>query len=94
MAVSQRLADATPEARLQSIVDSLFQKLGEDHAWIARLVARLLADPAGEQPGWVGLGFERYFLLLQADIKKLLGPQADCEAVRLHALSVISQCLF
>jgi hypothetical protein len=47
-----------------------FKKLGEDHAWIARLVARLLADPAGEQAGWVGLGFERYFLLLQGGHQK------------------------
>jgi AcrR family transcriptional regulator len=92
--VSQRSADAMPEKRIRSIVESLFKKLGEDHAWIARLVTRLLADPAGERPGWAGLGFERYFLLLQADIKNLLGPQADCETVRLHALSMISQCLF
>lgn len=92
--INQQIADATPEARVRSIVESLFKKLGEGRAWIARLVARLLADPAGERPGWVGLGFERYFLLLQADIKKLLGSQVDPETVRLHALSVISQCLF
>lgn len=92
--INQQIADATPEARVRSIVESLFKKLGEGSAWIARLAARLLADPAGERPGWVGLGFERYFLLLQGDIKKLLGPQADSEAVRLHAIGVISQCLF
>jgi AcrR family transcriptional regulator len=92
--LNQQIADAAPEARVRNIVESLFQKLGEGRAWIARLVARLLADPAGERPGWVGLGFERYFLLLQADIKKLLGPQVDAETVRLHALSVTSQCLF
>jgi AcrR family transcriptional regulator len=92
--ISQQSAGATPEERIRSIVESLFERLGEDHAWIARLVTRLLADPAGERPGWAGLGFERYFLLLQADIRKLLGPRPDCETVRLHALSVISQCLF
>ncbi len=83
-----------PEVRLRCIIKSLFKKLSEDHAWIARLVARQMADPAGERAGWVGLGFERYFLLLQAEINRLLGPQADREMVRLHALSVISQCLF
>ncbi|MGA3181868.1 MAG: CerR family C-terminal domain-containing protein [Verrucomicrobiota bacterium] len=92
--ISRQLADAIPEERIRSTVVSLFKKLGEEHAWITRLFARLLADPAGERPGWVGLGFERYFLLLQADIKKLLSPQIDPETVRLHALSVISQCLF
>jgi AcrR family transcriptional regulator len=52
--INQQIADATPEARVRSIVESLFKKLGEDHAWMGRLVARLLADPAGERPGWVG----------------------------------------
>jgi len=86
--------DVSPEVRLRSIVESLFEKLSEEHAWIARLVVRQMADPAGERAGWVGLGFERFFLLLQAEINRLLGPQAEREAVRLHALSVISQCLF
>src|SRR5258707_12645439 len=52
-----------------------------------------MADPAG-RAGWVGLGFERYFKLRQAEINRLLGPQADLEVVLLHALSVISHCLF
>jgi TetR/AcrR family transcriptional regulator, regulator of cefoperazone and chloramphenicol sensitivity len=86
--------DVSTEVRLRSIVESLFKTLIEDHAWIARLVARQMADPAGERAGWVGLGLEKYFMLLQAEINSLLGPQADREVVRLHALSVISQCLF
>ena len=98
VAAAERLGehsdDAPPEVRLRRIVESLFEKLSEDHAWIARLVAREMVDPAGERAGWVGLGFERYFLLLQAEIDGLLGHEADREAVRLHALSVISQCLF
>jgi hypothetical protein len=92
--ISNQLGDTTPEERLRSIVKSLFRKLGEEHALIARLVARLLDNPAGERGGWVGLGLERYFLLLESDIKKSLGPHAGCEMVRLHALSVIGQCVF
>ena len=87
--------DASSDIRLLRIITSLFKKLSEDRAWIARLVARQMADPAGERAGWVGLGLERYFLLLQAEINKTQGvPAADREVVRLHALSVISQCLF
>lgn len=92
--ISNHFADAPPETRLRSIVESLFKKLSENNAWIARLILRLLADPVGERAGWVGLGFDRYLLLLMADIKKLLRPPAGCEMVRLHALSVISQCIF
>jgi TetR/AcrR family transcriptional regulator, regulator of cefoperazone and chloramphenicol sensitivity len=98
VAAAERLGkhpdDASPDVRFRSIVESLFKTLSDDHAWIARLVARQMADPAGERAGWVGLGFERHFMLLQAEINRLLGPQADREVVRLHALSVISQCLF
>jgi TetR/AcrR family transcriptional regulator, regulator of cefoperazone and chloramphenicol sensitivity len=90
-----KFSDHTPsETRFRRIVASLFKKLSQDRAWIARLVARQMADPAGERAGWVGLGLERYFLLLQGEIDKLLGPSSDREVVRLHALSVISQCLF
>ena len=92
--ISNHLGDAAPEVRLRSMVASLFKRLGEDHAWIVKLVARLLADPKMERPGWAGLGFERYLLLLETDIKKLLGSRADCQAVRLHTLSVIGQCVF
>ena len=91
--VSGRLADTEPEANLQSIVGSLFKKLGEEHASIGRLVVHLLASPAVVGEGWLGVGLEGYFLLLQAQIKKLLGPNADSGRVTLHALSVISQCL-
>jgi AcrR family transcriptional regulator len=86
--------DVPSETRLRRIITALFKKLGEDRAWIARLVARQMADPAGERAGWVGLGLEKYFLLLQAEINKMQGLLADREVVRLHALSVISQCLF
>ena len=92
--VAKRMAGATPEARLQSTVDSLFKQLGEKQAWIAKLIARLLADPAGHGAGWVGLGLEKYFLLIREDIKKLLGPTAAFETVSLHALSLINQCVF
>ena len=91
--VGGRLANTEPEANLQSIVDSLFKKLGEERASIGRLVVHLLASPAVVGEGWLGVGLERYSLLLQAQIEKLLGPQADSGRVTLFALSVISQCL-
>lgn len=92
--IANRMAGSGPEARLQSTVDCLFEQLGEKQAWIAKLIARLLSDPAGHGAGWVGLGLERYYLMIREDIKKLLGPKAASETVSLHALSLISQCVF
>jgi AcrR family transcriptional regulator len=95
---AQRLSklpdDIPSETRLYRIIASLFTKLGEQHARIARLVARQMADPAGESAGWVGLGLEKYFLLLQEEMHKMLDLQGDHEVVRLHALTIVSQCLF
>jgi len=91
--VGGRLANTEPEANLQSIVDSLFKKLSEERTSIGRLVVHLLAYPAVVGEGWLAVGLERYSLLLQAEIKKLLGLDADSGSVTLHALSVISQCL-
>jgi hypothetical protein len=60
--ISKRFADAIPEERIRSTVESLFKKLGEEHAWITRLFARLLADPDGRTAGLGGAGVREIFL--------------------------------
>jgi TetR/AcrR family transcriptional regulator, regulator of cefoperazone and chloramphenicol sensitivity len=91
---AEQLSPGTPQEKLEHIVESLFQKLGDNDAWIAKLAIRELADGLGDKAGWVGSGMEQYSALLQKVLLELLGPRADPEAVRLHALSVLNQCVF
>ncbi len=86
--------EAPPEERLAYIIESLFEKLGRERAWIAKLLARELVDFPGETPGSAGAGLETDFVLLQAVMTELLGPRANREITSLNALSVLSQCVF
>ena len=85
---------APPEERLRGIVESLFGSFRGEHAWIAKLLARELLDPVDGMPLPVGAVLGRDFVLLQRVIQDLLGPRANLETVRLHSLSVVSQCMF
>jgi len=91
---SNRLASAAPEARLTGIVESLFDVLNEDHAWIAKLLARLLSTPSEAHSGWAGLGVQRYVALLEHDMMTMAGFKTANDPIRLHALSVIGNCVF
>jgi len=83
-----------PEQRLLQLVESLLKRLSARRAWIAKLLARELVDPACVAHNYAASGLERHFILLQAVMRDLLGPEANREAVQLHALSVIAECVF
>jgi AcrR family transcriptional regulator len=82
-----------PEQKLPKLVESLLQRLNAEGAWIAKLLARELIDPACGAHTYVASGLERDFVLLQAVMRDLLGAKANSEAIRLHALSVIGECV-
>jgi AcrR family transcriptional regulator len=86
--------DAPPEERLRGVVESLFGRLGGEHVWVAKLLARELLEPAAGVTLPVGAGLGRHLVLLEAAIRDLLGPRANLETVRLYALSVVAQCVF
>ncbi len=86
--------DLSPQDKLERIIASLFEKLADEGAWVAKLVARELVDAAPGVMASAWRGLERDFLLLQAAMREVLGGRGDRELVRLHALSVINDCLF
>lgn len=83
-----------PQHQLQPLIESLLAKLTADSAWIARLLAREVADDATTSPGAVGKGCHADLRLLESIIKDAVGPQGDPRTLRLAALSVLSQCVF
>jgi AcrR family transcriptional regulator len=82
-----------PEQRLLKLIESLLEKLTARRAWIAKLLARELVDPACAARDYAASGLERNFIVLQAAMRDLLGAAADSEAIRFHALSVIGGCV-
>jgi len=83
-----------PEQKLLKLVESLVKRLSAGSAWIPKLLARELVDVASRAHNYAGSGLERDFILLQAAMRDLLGTKANSEAIRLHALSVIGECVF
>jgi AcrR family transcriptional regulator len=81
-----------PEQKLLKLVESLLQKLSSEHVWIAKLLTRELVDAAWGAHNYAASGLERDFVLFQAVMRDLLGAKANHETIRLHALSVISEC--
>jgi len=86
-------APLPPEQKLRKLVESLLQRLNAEGAWIPKLLARELVDPAVGAHNYAASGLERHFVLLQAVMRDLLGAEAKSKAIRLHALSVISECV-
>ncbi len=84
----------SPERRLLRLTELLLEKLSANRAWRAKLLARELVDRACEVHTYVAFGLERHFVLLQAIVRELLGAGATSEAIRLHALSLIGDCVF
>ena len=82
-----------PEQRLLALTESLLQRLGAKRAWIAKLLARELVDHADEAHSYAASRLERDFVLFQAVMKELLGTEAHGD-VRLHALTLIGECVF
>ena len=87
-------ADLPPDQRLLRLTESLLQKLSERRAWIAKLLARELLEPACGAHTYVASGLERDCVLLQSVMKDLLRANPSPEAVRLHALLLIGECVF
>jgi AcrR family transcriptional regulator len=87
-------AHLPPEQRLLRLTDLLLQKLSAKRAWIAKLLARELMDSACGAHTYVASGLERDFVMLQAVMRDLLAAGASSETIRLHALSLIGECVF
>ncbi len=87
-------AHLPPDQRLLRLTESLLQKLCERRAWIAKLLARELLEPACGAHTYVASGLERDCVLFQSVMRDLLGADPSGEAVRLHALRLIGECVF
>jgi AcrR family transcriptional regulator len=87
-------AHLPPDQRLLNLTESLLQKLSERRAWIAKLLARELLEPTCGAHTYVASGLEKDCVLLQYVMKDLLRANPSPEAVRLHALHLIGECVF
>jgi AcrR family transcriptional regulator len=87
-------AQLPPEKKLLRLTELLLQKLSANRAWIAKLLARELMDPACGAHTYVASGLERDFVMLQAVMRELLATNASGETIRLHALRLIGECVF
>ena len=83
-----------PEQRLVALTESLLERLSANRAWIAKLLARELVDQADKAHSYAASRLERDFVLLQAAIRDLTGARDRGQAIRLHVLTLISECLF
>lgn len=83
-----------PEERMLKLVESLLTKLNAEGAWIAKLLTRELVNPACGARNYAVSGLERNFVLLQSALRELLGTGVHSETIRLHTLSLISECVF
>src|SRR5208283_4814573 len=87
-------AHLPPEKRLVALTESLLQRLGSKRAWIAKLLARELVDCAGKDYNYAASRLEQDSILLQAAMKNLLGAVDSSEAIRVHAITLIAECVF
>ena len=83
-----------PEKKLLALTESLLQRLGSRRAWIAKLLARELVDYAGNDYSYTASRLEQDSILFQAAMRKLAGANNNSEAVRLHAITLIAECVF
>jgi AcrR family transcriptional regulator len=83
-----------PDERLQAEIKSLFERLSGNSEWIARLAARELFDRIEGNHGSVGAGLGDDIAIVEGAIRDLLGPKANRDTIRMHALSVLGQCVF
>lgn len=86
--------DLSPAEKLLRLTEALLQKLSERRAWIAKLLARELVDPACGGHTYVASGLVRDCALLESVLRDLFGANPNRESVRLHALSLIGECVF
>ncbi len=82
------------EQKFLKLIESLLQRLSAEYVWIAKLLTRELMDAGCGGQNYAAPWLERDFVLLQAVMRDLLGAKANNESIRLHALSVLSECVF
>ena len=89
-------AHATPEQRLHAFVHSLLLRIFSQgrHTWHGRLMAREMIDPTGALDAMIRDEIQPMAASLDGIVRDLLGPTASPAAVRLSAMSVVSQALF
>jgi len=83
-----------PEERLLALTESLLRRLGSKRAWIAKLLARELVDHADNARSHAASRLVRDFVLLQAVMRDLPGTDSHSDVIRLHALTLIGECVF
>jgi len=83
-----------PEQQLLALTESLLQRLGAKRAWIAKLLTRELVDHDDNAPSHAAARLERDFVLLQAVMRDLLGTDTHSDTVRLHAITLLGECVF
>ena len=87
-------AHLSPDQKLVNLTESLLQRLSERRAWIAKLLARELLEPACGAHTYVASGLERDCVLLQSLLRALRGGNSGLESVRVYALLLIGECVF
>lgn len=81
-----------PEKKLLAIIESLLQRLRSKQGWIAKLLAWELVDCARKNQSFAAARLEHHSIFLQAAMRKI--GASDSEAMRLHALTLIADCVF
>lgn len=90
----QLASGVAPEEKLRLIIECLFQKLAGQAQWVAKLAARELLEPFESTQFALGAELRDYYALLIRTMEEALGPDADPDVIRLHAISALSQCVF
>lgn len=87
---------AGPEARLQAFVSAYLQRLLDcnGRVWHGKLIARELFEPTPALSVIVDEMVHPLLSLLIDIVRDFLGTAADAETVKLHARSILGQCLF
>jgi AcrR family transcriptional regulator len=91
---SHKLPNSPPEEKLRGLVESLFEVLGGEGAWIGKLLTHELAAPLAGVAGSVAAGLGIFAVMLNAVINEIHGPRTNPETPCLATLSIISECVF
>jgi AcrR family transcriptional regulator len=87
---------AGPEERLRAFVRSFLFRVFDPgpSAWMVKLIALEMINPSVALDSLVRERIRPMAEALTGIVREMLGSRADAERVRLHGLSVVSQCLF
>lgn len=87
---------ASTEERLGAFVRSFLLRIFDQGqpAWMGKLMSREIMEPTPALDTLVSEEIRPRWELLESIVRDLLGRAGGREAVRLHAMSVVAQCLF